>query len=75
MKCLICNASLFSWTGNLVSCKGTATSARHKFYLKWRNPIDETSDENRELELAIAAKPHQAGKSWPVKDSVNFPSK
>ncbi|MEI9479396.1 MAG: hypothetical protein WCO26_22880 [Deltaproteobacteria bacterium] len=74
-KCPICKSAMYSWCGNLISCKGTVTSAKHKFYLKWRGPLTEGSDESRELELAVAAGTLSVGQRWLVKDDVDFPPK
>jgi len=73
MNCPICSAKLTSWAGGLISCKGTPTGPRHKFYLRWRNRIPSNSDETRQIELAVKASKHKVGVRWGVKDAATFP--
>ncbi len=75
MKCPLCNTELYSWTGNLISCRGTPTSSHHKFYIKWNdNPA--TDDGNRRvLKLAVPVEGTPVGTNWPLPNDAIFAPK
>ena len=61
MKCPLCPTELYSSAGDLVSCEGTPSLARHKFYVKWNSEVNAGEDADRILELAVSSGATEAG--------------
>ena len=74
MDCPLCNTELYVWMANLVSCRGTERSARHKFYVKWNDNVSLGDANDRVLELAVAADDRPVGGKWPIPNDATFPS-